>query len=154
VDVKSISKALTAEEPGLQAARAIAMLNNSELGGRRIHVREDRVDDDRDVRQARPERGPSAASMRLGSSRGGGGRGRCYVGNLAWQTGWQDLKDKFREAGRVVHADVLLDESGGGRKEAAAVQLGRVVQWRRPCCGTNSCRSCTAAAFADHKPLY
>ena len=46
---------------------------------------------------------------------GGGrvsGRGRCYVGNLAWETGWQDLKDLFRSAGRVVHADVMMEDGG------------------------------------------
>jgi hypothetical protein len=26
---------------------------------------------------------------------------RCFVGNLAWKTSWQDLKDKFREIGTV-----------------------------------------------------
>ena len=37
---------------------------------------------------------------------------RCFVGNLAWRTSWQDLKDKFREAGTVVYANVMRDDSG------------------------------------------
>lgn len=37
---------------------------------------------------------------------------RCFIGNLAWRTSWQDLKDKFREAGTVVYANVMRDESG------------------------------------------
>lgn len=37
---------------------------------------------------------------------------RCYVGNLAWKTSWQDLKDKFRECGNVVYANVMRDEEG------------------------------------------
>lgn len=37
---------------------------------------------------------------------------RVYVGNLPWQTSWQDLKDHMRTAGNVVYADVFLDEFG------------------------------------------
>lgn len=37
---------------------------------------------------------------------------RCYVGNLAWKTSWQDLKDKFRECGSVVYANVMRDDDG------------------------------------------
>lgn len=37
---------------------------------------------------------------------------RVYVGNLAWQTSWQDLKDHMRKAGNVKRADVFVDEQG------------------------------------------
>lgn len=37
---------------------------------------------------------------------------RCYVGNLAWKTSWQDLKDKFRECGQVIYTNVMKDEEG------------------------------------------
>ncbi|MEW5304292.1 MAG: hypothetical protein WDW38_011071 [Sanguina aurantia] len=37
---------------------------------------------------------------------------RCYIGNLAWKTSWQDLKDKFREIGTVVYANVIRDDDG------------------------------------------
>jgi RNA recognition motif-containing protein len=37
---------------------------------------------------------------------------RCYVGNLAWRTSWQDLKDQFREVGVVVYANVVKDDTG------------------------------------------
>lgn len=37
---------------------------------------------------------------------------RVYVGNLAWRTSWQDLKDHMRQCGEVVYADVFVDESG------------------------------------------
>ena len=37
---------------------------------------------------------------------------RCYVGNLAWKTSWQDLKDRFRECGNVVYANVMRDDTG------------------------------------------
>lgn len=37
---------------------------------------------------------------------------RCFVGNLAYRTSWQDLKDKFRECGTVVYTNVMQDDSG------------------------------------------
>ncbi|KAG2444760.1 hypothetical protein HXX76_001504 [Chlamydomonas incerta] len=37
---------------------------------------------------------------------------RCFVGNLAWKTSWQDLKDKFRECGNVVYTNVMRDDDG------------------------------------------
>ena len=35
-----------------------------------------------------------------------------YVGNLAWETTWQELKDHMREAGDVVHVDILCEADG------------------------------------------
>eukprot|EP01024_Parvocaulis_polyphysoides_P035245 TRINITY_DN311_c1_g3_i1.p3 TRINITY_DN311_c1_g3~~TRINITY_DN311_c1_g3_i1.p3 ORF type:complete len:119 (-),score=20.46 TRINITY_DN311_c1_g3_i1:97-453(-) len=40
---------------------------------------------------------------------------RCYVGNLAWRTSWQDLKDEFRKCGTVVYANVIQDRDGRSR---------------------------------------
>ena len=38
---------------------------------------------------------------------------RCvYVGNLAYNVSWQDLKDHFKPAGSVVHADVMTEPGG------------------------------------------
>jgi len=47
-----------------------------------------------------------------GGGRGGGGGGAVYVGNLSWETSWQDLKDHFRAAGEVSHADVMMEHDG------------------------------------------
>lgn len=66
------------------ARRAIAMLNDSELDGRKIFVREDR--------EVHPVRQPQS-------------RCRVYVGNLSWHIKWQDLKDHMKQAGNVTHAD-------------------------------------------------
>jgi RNA recognition motif-containing protein len=55
---------------------------------------------------------------------------RCYVGNLAWGTSWQDLKDKFREVGNVVYSNVMKDESGergNPYSEAVSRQLRSTV---------------------------
>lgn len=35
-----------------------------------------------------------------------------YVGNLDWSVQWQDLKDLFKEAGRVVHCEIPSDPQG------------------------------------------
>lgn len=37
---------------------------------------------------------------------------RCFVGNLAWSTSWQDLKDHFRDAGTVVYCNVTREPNG------------------------------------------
>ncbi|KAI8472980.1 MAG: hypothetical protein J3K34DRAFT_453710 [Monoraphidium minutum] len=37
---------------------------------------------------------------------------RVYVSNLQWRTSWQDLKDKFRECGNVVYANVTRGDDG------------------------------------------
>ena len=34
------------------------------------------------------------------------------VGNLAWGVAWHHLKDHFKAAGEVVHADVMMEPSG------------------------------------------
>mmetsp|Transcript_19258 Transcript_19258/g.73965 ORF Transcript_19258/g.73965 Transcript_19258/m.73965 type:complete len:238 (-) Transcript_19258:188-901(-) len=47
-----------------------------------------------------------------GGSAPGEPSNRVYVGNLSWQTSWQDLKDHMRQAGNVVYADVFSDDSG------------------------------------------
>eukprot|EP00908_Phaeocystis_cordata_P022261 Transcript_4684.p3 GENE.Transcript_4684~~Transcript_4684.p3 ORF type:complete len:186 (-),score=77.25 Transcript_4684:315-872(-) len=81
------------------AANAIRQLHDTELHGRKIFVREDR----------------EAAAVN-GKGKGGGTGGcQVYVGNLPWETTWMNLKDHFREAGNVVHADVALDPEGKSR---------------------------------------
>ncbi|XP_073251535.1 myelin expression factor 2-like [Porites lutea] len=43
----------------------------------------------------------------------GGTAGRqVFVRNLPWRYTWQDLKDKFKGAGRVVRADIMTESSG------------------------------------------
>jgi len=44
---------------------------------------------------------------------------RCYVGNLSWSISWQDLKDRFRDAGEVVYASVMMDQ--GGRSKGCGI---------------------------------
>ena len=77
-------------ETAEQSLKAISLLSNSELDGRFINVREDREDpESAGTGQMLPpgSRGTKRAAAPMGTM----GR-RCYVGNLSWRTGWQDLK--------------------------------------------------------------
>jgi RNA recognition motif-containing protein len=60
-------------------------------------------------------------------SGGGGGRDRggykLFVANLPWRTDWRDLKDYFKKAGRVAHADVLTDQESGRSKGCGVVSF-------------------------------
>ena len=74
------------------AQKAVLTLNDTELNGRQIFVREDRED-----------KGSGGGGGGFGGARGGGGNRfssdetaqsrRVYVGNLSWDVAWQDLKD-------------------------------------------------------------
>jgi len=68
------------------AIRAIEDLNGFEIYGRKLEVREDR----------------------------NSGKEGCqlHVSNLKYEERWQSLKEHFSQAGNVVHADVVLDNSG------------------------------------------
>lgn len=73
-------------------------LNNTDLNGRPIFVREDRE-------SGAPNGGGGGAPVSAAVPRGGGGGGvvrvtvgtRVYVGNLAWDVAWQDLKDHMKK---------------------------------------------------------
>lgn len=108
-----------------EAHDAVATLNDTELMGRPIFVREDREaeggggDGKRSVASA----GGATASSGGGRGAGGGGGQRgggggnsssrtVYVGNLAYEVSWQDLKDHMRSAGDVVHAEIMAMHDG------------------------------------------
>ena len=81
------------------AASAISTLHDSVLGGRSIFVREDREVAPASSNVKRAGGGPPHMS-------GGGAGCQVYVGNLPWDVTWQVLKDHFRNAGTIGHADV------------------------------------------------
>jgi len=94
------------------AQEAVLTLNDTELRGRQIFVREDREE----------QRGAVTGSHPFGAGGGAGGHQfstgeqaksrRVYVGNLSWDVAWQDLKDHMREAGEVVHAEIIREHNG------------------------------------------
>lgn len=71
------------------------------------------------------ENGEDSSVMRIGK--------RCYVGNLAWKTSWQDLKDKFRDVGNVVYANVMRDDGGEFGGCSAAESCSDPKMHSEPC---------------------
>ena len=82
--------------------KAIETMNDSNLNGRPIFVREDR---ERDTFEKRNDREGK----------------QIFVGNLPYTVSWQDLKDLFREAGNVVRADVLHGHDGRSRGQGTVL---------------------------------
>eukprot|EP01062_Namystynia_karyoxenos_P031108 TRINITY_DN23092_c0_g1_i1.p1 TRINITY_DN23092_c0_g1~~TRINITY_DN23092_c0_g1_i1.p1 ORF type:complete len:269 (+),score=118.53 TRINITY_DN23092_c0_g1_i1:110-808(+) len=66
-------------------------------------------------------RGPREETIAKRRAAAAEGR-RLIVGNLAWRTAWQDLKDHFKPCGEVVHADVFK-EYGGRSKGVGVVEF-------------------------------
>ena len=101
------------------AKQAVLTMNDTELMGRQIFVREDRED-----RGGAGGGGGSGGAGGFGQRNAGGGGShrfssgeqaqsrRVYVGNLSWDVAWQDLKDHMRQAGEVVHAEVICEHNG------------------------------------------
>lgn len=102
------------------AAEAVLTLNDTELSGRRIFVREDRENSSSGVsgrdypsrggrynsHRSRPQGNSMISSDPESQSR------RVYVGNLSWDVTWSDLKDHMRAAGDVRRADVICEHNG------------------------------------------
>jgi RNA recognition motif-containing protein len=106
------------------AQQAVETLTDTELKGRQIFVREDR--------EEKAGFSPSAASVGGGGGSGGGHRfssgedaktRRVYVGNLSWDVAWQDLKDHMKQAGDVLHAEVMSDQHSGRSKGCGVVEF-------------------------------
>jgi RNA recognition motif-containing protein len=116
------------------AAEAVSTLNDVELNGRQIFVREDREDrgsggNSSGQKYNRPNfqqrQRPNQSSHRPSGNRGGGASDgdidsspsdaqsrRVYVGNLSWDVTWQELKEHMQSAGEVVFAEIITEHSG------------------------------------------
>lgn len=140
-----------------EAAHAIETLTESELDGRNVFVREDREESvgGLPAPATRNHAPPNAPAFGVGlppprapaprpmpmvqmgavAANGGGGETRVYVGNLSWQTSWQTLKDHFRQAGDVLHADVMMQE---GRSKGCGI-----VAFASPAAAANAIETLT-----------
>jgi len=112
------------------AEKAIATLNDSNLGQRPIFVREDRGSSKGKGKDKDKDRGYKGDFK--GRDKGKGkGKGKnvnpddegrlLYVGNLPFRTSWQDVKDTFKECGRVIRVDIA--EGPDGRSKGYATVL-------------------------------
>jgi RNA recognition motif-containing protein len=104
---------------------AISRLNETELDGRQIFVREDRDTPKPAVRVAPPKaNGPRPVAAVSGAAAGGVPNGRrLFVGNLAWTTTDQDLQEHIARGGGVVSARVMVNESSGRSKGYGIVEM-------------------------------
>jgi len=120
----SIGCGIVVYQSAREAGRAIRNLQESDLKGRPIRLREDKIASagSRSDRGGRGGRGGRDGRGGRGGRYGGGGRGyndepasegtQLYVGNLSYDTTWRDLKDHFKQAGEVVRADVKSSDNG------------------------------------------
>jgi len=94
------------------AQQAVLTLNDTELNGRQIFVREDREDrNSGGTFSPFNSRNNAAQGHRFTSGAQSQSR-RVYVGNLSWDVRWQDLKDHMRASGEVLHAEVICESNG------------------------------------------
>jgi len=94
------------------AKEACRKLNDSEFMGRTIYVREDREEG--------TSTGGNSGGGGSGSGSGSGSSGlSVFVGNLPFETSWQDLKDFMRTVGNVDKANIL--EGPDGRSKGCGI---------------------------------
>lgn len=119
----SMGCAIVVYQKSHEAARAIRELQDSELDGRAIGVREDRVQEKggRSSGRGGGRGGAFGAGRSRGAGRGGGGRGsnnafskgtQLYVSNISNDTDWRKLKDHFKQIGDVDRANAVPGRSG------------------------------------------
>jgi RNA recognition motif-containing protein len=114
------------------AQEAMERLNDTELKGRRIFVREDREPNHEDGRAARPPREfqsarPAAERRpRREPSEGSANSQNVFVGNLPWDITWQQLKDLFRANGLEVAHSEVMENSNGRSKGYGIVKFSSV----------------------------
>jgi len=73
-----------------------------------------------------------AARAERGSGGGGGGSRSVFVGNLAYSVTWPELKDHMRQAGDVVHCDIIAEPGTAmGSKGCGLVRYASFKDARR-----------------------
>jgi len=90
-----------------EAKEAISLLNDSELNGRMIFVREDRENTNNAMNDSDDNNAASTNSHHNNHS-----VTSVYVGNVSFECSWQDLKDHMRQAGNVDQANILHYDDG------------------------------------------
>jgi len=107
------------------ASTAVKELDDYEVLGRKLKVREDRVDDDKYERQLRQHKeneqvrkqqssmsnliGGGANASFLNSKNSDPINSTVFVSNLDYKVTWQKIKDVFRRAGNVLRVDIAED---------------------------------------------
>ncbi|KAH9053525.1 hypothetical protein Ae201684P_015291 [Aphanomyces euteiches] len=127
------------------AREAIRTLTDTELLGRKIFVREDREEGappGGNGSSYRPPHHPSHPPP--ATPTGPMTTSRVYVSNLSWSVKWQELKDFMKQAGPVLHADVLEEPSG--RSKGCGI-----VEYDTPEFAERAIRTLNDTQFGDRK---
>lgn len=140
------------------AQRAINELNDVELKGRVVHVREDRNPDrtQQDIMMSKATwkgggkgmwgapmaydwgwGGKGMKGMAKGKGKGGPmmnfGFTRVFVANLDYEVGWQDVKDLFRQCGPVGRVELMMTEGETKKSRGCGT-----VEFRTPAAAWNA----------------
>jgi len=109
------------------AQDAIEKLTDTELKGRKIFVREDREDGKRGGGAPRVPKAEGGAAAEGGESAPAAAAAassapasasdkvegsQLFIGNLSWDTTWQELKDYFATVGDVQYSNVAVGRDG------------------------------------------
>jgi hypothetical protein len=107
------------------AKLACVIMNDVEFHGWPIFVREDREESSSSAAAAptrsaaaRLHRGLLVVRLHLVTSQSK----RVYDRNLSWTLTWQALKDHMRQAGEVVHAQIITEFNTGRSKGCGIVE--------------------------------
>jgi len=123
-----------------EGAQRALLLNDTELMGRQIFVREDRESGNGGGYYTQKPGGSGGSGARSGGAGrvSGGEKQNCrvYVGNLSWEVAWQDLKDHMRDAGEVVFAEVMTE--GDGRSKGCGIVEYATPEEAKEACTTLS----------------
>lgn len=92
------------------AIAAMNAINNVDINGRVIFVRENR-----DLNGGHGNSNNSSHSGGGNHNHNNFNHNKVYVGNLPWDHRWQDLKDLFKQLGHVVNAEVVTSPDGKSR---------------------------------------
>lgn len=126
-------------ESSAEALRVMAETNGSEIGGRVIVVREDREEyavsgstgqSGSGMNGTQHDQSSNSNNTMNGSHNGGGIGCRLFVGNLSYDVHWQELKDHFRKAGHILHADIIQDKLTGRSKGCGVVEYANEADAR------------------------
>jgi RNA recognition motif-containing protein len=105
------------------AKLACVTLNDVEFHGRPIFVREDREESSSTATApTRSAAASGATSAPAPPAPPGTQSKRVYVGNLSWTVTWQALKDHMRQAGEVVHSQIISEHNTGRSKGCGIVE--------------------------------
>jgi RNA recognition motif-containing protein len=127
-----------------EEAQKALLLNDTDLMGRQIFVREDRENGSGGGYYTQKSGGGAPAGGRRAGGAAparpasGGEKQNCrvYVGNLSWEVAWQDLKDHMRDAGEVVFAEVMTE--GDGRSKGCGIVEYSTPEEAKEACTTLS----------------